>query len=282
MKKSLIVAAVIALVMVSFATAAEQVAQDNQVTGSVDMAYMTKFVWRGFSVFGAQDAFQPAVNLDFWKSGFGAQAQWSVANGTGDGDASGLGYNDRQWMRYYLFYDNVLAAGECMQTNYRFGYFYYNFPDMSNNDYDLQEVHMALAMPKVLGVEGLVPSYVLVKLWPAWRGELSGANSPQCGTASGFAHVFGLDYGLPMTCPFSGEARTLNLHAETIYNDGVGPLGQNVDHDWSNAVFGISSDFNVSENMVFTPGVFHQITMDSSVNDDKDITWGTANLKIKF
>jgi opacity protein-like surface antigen len=287
MKKSLIVAAVIALIMVSFATAAEtqstpQVNQDNQLTGSVDLTYLTQFVWRGFTVFGGQDAFQPAINLDFWKTGFGAQIQYSVANGTGDDDAPGVGYNQRKWIRNYLFYDNVLAPGECMQTNYRIGYMYYNFPANSHDYIDLQELHMALAWPKVLGVEGLVPSYILVKLWPAWGSQMNGSESPSDGTASGFAHVFGLDYAMPMTSPFTGEASALNLHAETIYNDGVGPMGQNVDHDWSNAVFGVSTDFNVAENMIFTPGVFHQVTMDSSVNDDKDITWATANLKIKF
>jgi hypothetical protein len=47
----------------------------------------------------------------------------------------------------------------------------------------------------------------------------------------------------------------LNLHAEAVYNDGVGPNGANVDHDWSNAVFGISTNVDLAQNIVLTPGI---------------------------
>jgi hypothetical protein len=106
---------------------------------------------------------------------------------------------------------------------------------------------------------------------------------PTRGTASGFAHIFMLDYPLTVggILPDTPE-QVFNLHAEVIYNDGVGPGGQNVDHDWSNAVFGISTGLDLSDEVVLTPGVYHQITMDSSVNDDKDETWATLSLTYKF
>ena len=123
---------------------------------------------------------------------------------------------------------------------------------------------------------GIVPSYVLVKLWPSNSDSLGGA-------ASGFAHIFMLDYpwtvsGLIPDVP----EQVLNLHAEIIYNDGVDPRGIGVDHDWSNAVFGISTNFDMGNDLTFTPGIYHQVTMDKSVNDDKDETWVSLNMKYAF
>ncbi|HCO95644.1 MAG TPA: hypothetical protein DIU00_17140, partial [Phycisphaerales bacterium] len=62
----------------------------------------------------------------------------------------------------------------------------------------------------------------------------------------------------------------------------VGPAGQNADQDWSNFVFGVSTGINLTEELVLTPGVYHQITMDSSVNDDKDETWANLSMTYKF
>jgi hypothetical protein len=105
---------------------------------------------------------------------------------------------------------------------------------------------------------------------------------PSSGTPSGFAHIFMLDYGLEVTCPVTNQPRVIKLHSEVVYNDGVGPAGQNVDQDWSDAVFGISTDVDVAKNLTFTPAINYQITMDESVNPHKDVTWATFSMKYKF
>ena len=74
----------------------------------------------------------------------------------------------------------------------------------------------------------------------------------------------------------------LETRSEFVFNDGVGPNGANVDHDWSNAVFGVATDFELAENVTLTPGIYHQVTMDKSVNDDKDETWFTLGVKYEF
>ncbi len=55
-----------------------------------------------------------------------------------------------------------------------------------------------------------------------------------------------------------------------------------MDHDWTNAVFGVTTDFDLAENVTLTPGLYHQATMDSSVNDDKDETWMALSMMYKF
>jgi hypothetical protein len=86
-----------------------------------------------------------------------------------------------------------------------------------------------------------------------------------------------LDYGVPVQGLGAGSPeQVINLHSEVVFNDGVGPNGANVDHDWSNAVFGISTTFDLGGNFSLTPGVYHQVTMDESVNPDNDETWASV------
>ncbi len=103
------------------------------------------------------------------------------------------------------------------------------------------------------------------------------------GTASGWAHIFMLDYAFSIEDLLPNVSKqTLKLHSEVTYNDGVGPGGQNIDHDWSNATFGIATDFDLGNNLTFTPAVYHQITMDKSVNSDKDETWIELSVSYRF
>ncbi len=278
----------VALPIIVILLAATGLAQEQKggLHGVVDVTYLSKNVWRGLDVYNDKSGIQPSVTFDLWGTGLGFQVHSSRANSSG--------YEGAEWLRYYLFYDNVLCADQPCQTNYRLGYFYYNFPDnfnalpdSSSDLLDAQEMHLVLAWPRLLPVKGLVPAYVLVKLWPAHSDSFVGSRSPLGGTASGFAHIFMLDYGLETTCPITNKPRVWNLHSEAVFNDGVGPQGQNIDHDWSNAVFGVSTDFELAKNIVFTPAVYYQITMDRSClaaggDWDKDELWTTLSMKYKF
>lgn len=252
-------------------------AEKGELHGGVGVTYSSKYIWRGFDVYGEKSAIHPFIDVDLFGTGFGMNITAHRANSSG--------YENGERWDYTVFYGNRLFEDESYATNYRLGYVYYNYPDMSSHtrrSIDLQELQAVFSWPKILPVKGLVPSYVLVKLWPSNSSTVVGSASPSGGTASGFAHIFMLDYGLNITCPVTNENRVLNLHTEMVYNDGVGPNGANVDHDWSNAVFGISTNVELGSNFVFTPGIFHQITMDKSVNPDKDETWASLSLTYKF
>jgi hypothetical protein len=276
MKQAIMFCAVLSLA----ATGLSQ-AQAKDLHGSFDMTYQSKYVWRGFTVYGSKSAFQPTIDLDLFGTGFGLSAQGHRANSSG--------YELAERWDYTLYYQNALFADEAYATMYRLGWVYYNYPDLSSGDADLQEIHAVMAWPKVLGVKGLVPAYCLVKLWPSESGSLVAGQVdlskgiPSRGTASGFAHIFMLDYGLPVKdlLPNVPE-QVLKFHSELVYNDGVGPAGQDVDQDWSDLVLGVSTDFAMCKNVTFTPGIYHQITMDSSVNSNKDETWVTFGMKYKF
>lgn len=275
MKTRILVIAIMLLVVGSMAQAQ---APEPELHGWADLTFSSKYVWRGFDIYDDKSAIHPSVDLNYGGLGI---------NVTGHRANSGEFENSERW-DYNLYYMGALFQDQDYAVQYRLGWVYYNFPDNSSGLADLQEAHAVFSLPKIIP-GGLVPSYVLVKLWPSESGSLVASKAdlstgqPSTGTASGWAHIFMLDYALKTSglLPETPE-QVWNFHAEAVFNDGVGPGGQNVDHDWTNAVFGVSTDFDLADNLTLTPGVYHQITMDKSVNDDKDETWVSVGLKYKF
>ena len=270
MKKGILVSAVILLMAAGMAQA-----QEGQLQGKVDVTWTSKYVWRGFDVYDDHAAIHPTIDLDLFGTGFHFSTEAHRANSSGF-------ENTERW-DYTIYYLGRIFEDEPYATNYRLGYVYYNYPDRTSHttdSIDLQELHAIFSWPKILGIESLVPTYCLVRLSSANSDTPVGGGAPD-GTAVGFAHIFMLDYGLPMTCPFTGDLRTLNLHSEFIFNDGVSPVGTNVDHDWSNAVFGVTTNFDLGNNLTLTPGVYWQSSWDDSVNTE-DEYWVSLGVTYKF
>jgi hypothetical protein len=267
--KEIVMKQKVLLAIIVLLTATTLVQAQRELHGAFEVIYQSKYIWRGIDIYNDKSAIQSSVSLDLFGTGFGFSAMAHRAN------SSGAEAGER-W-DYTLNYKNALFGDEPYATQYMVGWVYYNFPHISSRVGDLQEVYTALSWPEILPVEGLVPTYVLVKLWPAE------GNSTIGGNASGWAHIFMLDYGLSLErfLPDYPD-QVLRLHSEFVYNDGVDPRGGVVDHDWSNAVLGIATDFKVTENVTVTPGIYHQVTMDKSINPDKDETWFMLSTKYEF
>jgi len=285
MRKQVLIGAIVFLTVVAVGYA-----QEPEVQGTASLEFTGKYVWRGFNVFGAKSAMHPKVDLFMPDTGVGFSAEGHRANSSG--------YEIAERWDYSLYYHGQMFPDEAYAVNYRLAYVYYNFPQQSAHSrgsnpaidptftldcgvFDLHEGHAVMSFPKILDVEGLVPTYVLVKLMPVNSGTVVGANSPSGGTASGFAHIFMLDYTVPMACPFTGVDRKVNFHSEFVFNDGVAPNGLNADHDWSNAVYGVSTNYEIEENLFLTPGFYYQSSWDDSVNSS-DEYWASLGLSYKF
>jgi hypothetical protein len=100
-------------------------------------------------------------------------------------------------------------------------------------------------------------------------------------------HIFMLDYGftVPGVLPDIPE-HLIRLHGEVVYNDGttLDTLGRfpNPDHDWSHAVFGVSTDVDLGANITVTPELFYQTRMNDTINDTPDDLWFSMGLKYSF
>lgn len=249
-------------------------AEQGQLHGMVDLTWDSKYIWRGFDVYDDKSATHLLADLSLFDTGFGANVVGHRANSSG--------FEDRERWDFMGYYRNALFPGEPHATNFRVGWVYYNYPELNRGEsIDLQEGQLIVAWPHLLAVEGLQPSYALIKLWPA-RSE---SRLPDA--ASGWLHILMLDYVVSVRrlVP-EWPDYTIRLHSEVVYNDGVTPLPEhpNPDHDWSNAVFGASMDVALSpdRSVVFTPAVYYQITLEETVNEDEDELWASLSLRYTF
>lgn len=262
MKKGILLAAI----MLMSVTGLVQAQANNDLGVALDVTYASRYIWRGFDVYANEhSAIQPKLTIDWYGSGFGTSVFMSRANGSG--------FENKEEIDYTIFYNGNLFADEAYTTNYTVGWVYYNYPEFSNK-HAAQEAFLALSWPKICPA-GVVPSYTVVKMWPS----VSNSPAEENYTDSGIAHIFGLGYDLRGVIPNMPE-QAIHLSADAVYNDGVGPVA-NVSHDWSHAVFGISSGFPIAENLKFTPGFYYQSSWEDTVNTS-DEYWTSLTLSYKF
>jgi len=171
---------------------------------------------------------------------------------------------------YAVFYSGALWKDTPWVTNFTTNYFYYGKPKVSRARSDTQEIGTGFSWPRLLGDSGLSPNYYFGRLWPT----RSQSNLEGC---EGFIHIFGLNYDLAIPDFWSaGKSQTFKLSGDITYNDGFG----GVEHDWSHAVFGISTCLE-NKHISITPYVNHQISMDDSVNNENEI-WCGVNCTYRF
>ncbi|MHC4110743.1 MAG: hypothetical protein ACYSUY_06695 [Planctomycetota bacterium] len=273
MKKQAILLTVV--ILLSAGTLAQ--AQEGGISGTLDLTYMSKYVWRGYDWFdNDHSAFQLGANINIADTGFGLSIVNTRAISSGDGIFD-LPNQDIERLNVSLYYGNVIYEDEDYATNYSLGWVYYNLPDNSPRFADMQEFFVSLSWPELCPA-GVVPSYTILSMWPSKSNSTLSSGSGLDVDASGMLHIFGIGYDMtvPELVPELGE-QVVHLSGGLVYNDGV--LG--ADHDWSHFVFGASTDFDLGNNLAFSPGLYYQASMEDTVNDE-DETWVSLSLKYKF
>jgi hypothetical protein len=266
-KKALLLTAVILLSVGALA----QAQQEKGISGTYEITYLSRYIWRGFDVYeDNHSAIQPlSLDLDLYGTGFGVKLFWSRAVGSG--------FENAEEMDVFLYYANDIYEDQTYATNYKIAWGYYGYPDEPRSERDFQEFLVSLAWPKLCPA-GVVPSYTIICMWPSEGKSAHNDNG-------GWLHIIGLGYDLtvPELTPEIPK-QVVHLSADLVYNDGVGAgyaANGTVDHDWSHFVFGISTDFDLGYNLFFCPGLYFQASMDDSVNEH-DETWVSLSLKYKF
>lgn len=271
MKKGILLTAVVLLSTAGFAQA------QDELSGTVDLTYLSKYIWRGFALYDSQSAIQASIDLDLYGTGFGLNVLWSRANTNG--------FENAEEIDLTLSYSSSLFEYETYATDYTVGWMYYNYPDQptggSNIDWtsDLQEFFASLSWPEICP-EGVVPSYTIIRMWTSESDSFLSRGLSQAGAGGfgGWLHILGLSYDLPVEdlIPDLPE-QILHLSAAMVYNDGV----RGADNDWSHAVLGVSTDFDLGNDLTFTPGVYYQSSWEDTVNESNEL-WCSLSVKYAF
>lgn len=239
----------------------------NTLGITLDTTLISRYVWRGFDCYpNNHSGFQPSINFDIYGTGFGVNIWSSMANGSG--------FEDFKELDYTLYYTNTFFKGEPFATDYTLGWVYYSYPGISRNTANMQEAFVILSWPNICTI-GIVPRYSAACLWTA-------ESESNVRDSGGWFHVFGLGYDLKLPNILKKtEEQIAHLSLETVYNDSAyipcDARYNNVDHDWSHAVMGISTSFQITNNLTFTPAWYYQSSWENTVNT-QDENWMSFSL----
>lgn len=247
-------------------------AQEDELGVTLDVTFVSKYLWRGIDRFDDKAAFQPSLNFDLYGTGLSFKVWASYPGGGGSSSALPAGRVNATEYQYIIAYDCTLFEGESYATDVLTNWIYYDFIDEHDTAADAQELGVGFAWPNICPA-GIVPSYYVGRIWPAR------SNSELTGEYSGWVHVFGLGYDLvvPGILPDTHE-QVLSLSAAAVYNDGF--AGATVKHDWSHIVWGVSTAIDVGPG-TFTPAVYYQTSMEDSVNTEDEF-WTGLSYRVNF
>lgn len=276
--KKLLVGMIVLLSVVGFVNAAEEAAATEPapaiegVTTTVDVTYVTKYIWRGFNIYGSHGAMQPSVDFAH-ESGLSANVWMSMPVGSGENDAGASINSDLTEFDYTLAYGSSIFD-DVYQTNYSIGWRYYDYTKASTKDLDMQEVFAEVAMPNIVG-NGFTPHAAVYQMW---NSESGGANSGAAGTI--YVMGFGYDFNAEEIAGQNVGDLPLSFTWDIVYNDGTG--GSAVDHDWSHMVFGLSTaiDCPVTSGKI-VPAIYWQNSFEDTVNENDEL-WAGISFSMDF
>jgi hypothetical protein len=127
---------------------------------SMDVTWVSKYIWRGQDIYDDHAAFQPSINFDLYGTGFSANVWTSYAGSSG--------FRDIEENDYSITYSATVFEGEKSQTDYAITWLYYDVYDAPTRDSDSQDIVLDFAWPELLGGK-IVPVYQLSYYYAAQR-----------------------------------------------------------------------------------------------------------------
>jgi hypothetical protein len=252
--KTLLLTVVIGLMTLNRARA-----EEGNLGVSFDLTYTSKWLSKGVEGYGQKGGLFKTLDVDWYGTGFGVKVTHR--------NATSSGYADKQRFDYRPYYKSTLFEDTTWATNYNLSVGYEYYPGLARHKANTTyEWIFAFSWPNLLS-NGLVPSYIGHYEYPAESGEAFNH-------ITGWVHRFGLFYDFRV----KDIPNALRLSSEIAYTDGLGGAS----HDWSYAVFGLSTVLKLGENASFVPGIYQQVSMDDSVNKRKDVTYTMLSFRYAF
>ena len=232
-------------------------AQPVKVTG-VSVDYTSKYMWRGFSLFGSQSAVQPNLDIAlFGDSGFGLNIWGSIPNGsTTLSDGSGV----QSWteMDYTLSWGTSFFSDSPMQIDFGTNFIYFDYPK-EGSTWDVWEIGASADLPNLLPL-GICFSY--------YTGY--GESVDFGGNDSMAYHSVGLSKDIDITDTYS-----ISLSAETGYNDQMFRASS----DWTHYVVGASLGGIEFSGVGVSPFVYYQAGLE---DDFDEVLFGGVSVGYEF
>lgn len=226
---------------------------------TLDLTYTSKWLSKGIEAYGSKGGLFKTIDIDFYGTGFGFRVTHR--------NSTSSEYVDQQRFDYRPYFKGSLFDDSRYLTKYDISVGYESYtglsPHKANTTY---EWISSFSWPKLLSC-GLVPSYIFHYEYPAFSGE---ANRKNVGAVHRF--LLGYDMGVPEF------PNPLKLTTEVAYYDGL----SNRVSDWAYFTVGLSTKFDITKDISFVPGLYHQLTMDDSISKHKDITYTMLSMKYKF
>ena len=233
-------------------------AEEGELGVSFDLTYTSKWLSKGVEAYGSKGGLFKTIDIDLYGTGFGVKVTHR--------NATSSGYVDNQRFDYRPYYKSRLFEDKPWATNYNISVGYEHYPGLARHKANTTyEWIFAFSWPNILPA-GFVPCYIAHYEYPAESKEAYNH-------ITGWVHRFGLSYDLNLP----DIPQPLRLSSEVAYTDGLGGAS----HDWSYATFGLSTVLKMSNNVSFVPGLYHQLSMDDSVNTS-DVTYTMLSLKCGF
>ncbi len=251
MKKML--AMVVLCGLVPAASAVDVFGTDVGVT--VDVEYMSRYIWRGYNKMGSSPVWKPSVDFDLG-GGFGANLLAAYGHNAGTVNATEY--------QYTLYYGGSVLEGDCLKTDYTLGWRYYDLIDMPSKGVDYQEVFLEMDMPNLVGA-GLVPHVNYYYLWQARSGRSTAPDGTPLSFASGSIVQVGADYNFTLN---EVPDVPMTFSWDIVYNDGV--VDKSVINGWTHMLWGLKADMQCPlTGGTLTPAVYFQNMFTRTLNDNK-------------
>ena len=257
----------VSLVMVAAALVASSAfAEGNPVVTTVSTTVASMYEWNGFNRvvgFGLEDGpvVQPRVSVGVPNTGLNVVVGGSYV------------VNEDSELHEVTYGVNVVKAVSPL-VNAGVGYnFYDNRVDqvggVAVNDVNNHEVWGTVELNSAVGVRpGVTVKY----------------EKPSVDTADSYVvAVGGLKYGLPLSgVSVGGAGVDLNLSSDVVYNSGMTVGGTEVVPSGVAAVqFGVASAVHAGTNVVVTPSVNYQVTVQDAVSNENQF-WASVGVAWAF
>ena len=250
----------VTLMGMSICHANEEVKLEEKKLGvTLDLTYTSKWLSKGIEAYGSKGGLFKTIDIDFYGTGFGLDVTHR--------NATSSGFVDQQRIDYRPYYKGSLFADTKYFTKYNLSVGYESYTGLSRHKANTTyEWIYTFSWPNLLPY-GLMPYYIAHYEYPASSGDANRKNA-------GWVHRFliGRDinaFNLP---------NPVNLTTEVAYYDGLA----NRVSDWAYYTAGMSTKFNITNNLAFVPALYHQVTMDDSISKHKDITYTMLSMRYKF